>query len=47
MRSVSLIDIASLNEAFRKVPVGSNLLRYLSQPKTPMSPDKGPCIISF
>ena len=40
MRSVSLIDVASLYEAFHKIPVGSNLLHYLSQPKTPMSPDK-------
>jgi hypothetical protein len=40
MRSVSLIDVASLNEAFRKIPVGSNLLHYLAQPKTSMSADK-------
>lgn len=40
MRYPSIIEIASLYEAFRKIPVGSNLLHYLSQPKTSKSPDE-------
>jgi len=40
MRGPSLIEYASLLEAFRKIPVGPNLLHYLSQPKTSQSPEK-------
>jgi len=40
MCHVSILDVASLNRAFMKIPVGSSLLHYMSQPKTSQGEEK-------
>lgn len=40
MCHISIIDIASLNNSFLQIPKGSNLLHYLSQPKTSQGVEK-------
>jgi hypothetical protein len=40
MCHVSILDVANLNDAFLKIPRGSNLLHYLSQPRTSQGPEK-------